>query len=288
MERKIPEQVKNTLRKEANFVCPIPGCCNPLLTWHHFDPPWAIEKHHRPEGMISLCMDHHKMADLGAFTIEDLHKFKKKPNTPKIIESTFHWNLHESIIRLAGNYSVESRFSLDLLGQNIFNINSDEDGKIKISFALLNTENKLIALMDRNKFQISHKDIEQFSISASSNRIKIFDTANKVGFELHHSRITLEQFEKKFNKDMGIKDGDITFQLNAIKHHGLLNNKVGQDGKVSFLDLSICNFNYKDLKVFLKNKKLQYQKGNEETYTAMTSSVFSRISIDYEKGVQIG
>jgi hypothetical protein len=46
--------------------------------------------------------------------------------------------------------------------------------------------------MDNNKLQISHENIEHFSISASFNRIKIFDKLNKVGFEVHHSRITLE------------------------------------------------------------------------------------------------
>ena len=74
MRREPPDSVKKILRKEVRFGCPIPGCNNPYLEWHHFDPPWAKEEHHRPEGMIALCNTHHKRADAGAFTIEQLKK----------------------------------------------------------------------------------------------------------------------------------------------------------------------------------------------------------------------
>jgi hypothetical protein len=37
------------LRREVNLGCPVAGCGSPFLTWHHFDPPWKLEHHHRPD-----------------------------------------------------------------------------------------------------------------------------------------------------------------------------------------------------------------------------------------------
>ena len=61
MNRTPPKKVIQTLRQEVGFGCPVPNCGNPYLEWHHFDPPWSIENHHRPEGMIALCTQLIKM-----------------------------------------------------------------------------------------------------------------------------------------------------------------------------------------------------------------------------------
>lgn len=54
------DQIKAMLRREVNFGCPVrhvdgTGCGSPILTFHHFDPPWATCFAHHPEGMIALC-----------------------------------------------------------------------------------------------------------------------------------------------------------------------------------------------------------------------------------------
>jgi len=73
------------LRKEVGFGCPAPkdtksalACGNPFLEYHHFDPPWHVEYHHKPEGMVALCSAHHKKADKGAFTKEQILRMKRK------------------------------------------------------------------------------------------------------------------------------------------------------------------------------------------------------------------
>lgn len=52
MNRTPPEPVREILRKEVNFGCPIEGCGSPYLEYHHFDPPWHEREHHDPQGMI--------------------------------------------------------------------------------------------------------------------------------------------------------------------------------------------------------------------------------------------
>jgi hypothetical protein len=57
----IPEHVKEKLRTEVGYGCPI--CRSPFLTWHHFDPPYRVRPHNDPEGMIALCREHSDEAD---------------------------------------------------------------------------------------------------------------------------------------------------------------------------------------------------------------------------------
>src|SRR5580693_411457 len=63
MTRTPPADIRRALRREVGFVCPVPGCTNPYLTRHHFDPIWRVREHHEPGGLIALCRDHHSQAD---------------------------------------------------------------------------------------------------------------------------------------------------------------------------------------------------------------------------------
>ncbi|WP_290437550.1 HNH endonuclease signature motif containing protein [Aeromonas caviae] len=69
----IPKKVKEILREEVGFGCPVKDCGNPYLEYHHFDPPIHIGPHNDPKGMIALCAQHHKKADGNAYTVEQLH-----------------------------------------------------------------------------------------------------------------------------------------------------------------------------------------------------------------------
>jgi len=77
MDRTPPVEVRRALRREVGFGCPVSGCANPYLEYHHFDPPWRTHEHHDPLGMIALCAEHHKKADAGAFTLSQLRALKQ-------------------------------------------------------------------------------------------------------------------------------------------------------------------------------------------------------------------
>src|SRR5438093_427730 len=78
ISRTPPANVRRLLRSEVGFGCPVPACNSPYLSWHHFDPPWAIAHHHNPDGIVALCVQHHGAADGGAFTNQQLHAFKDR------------------------------------------------------------------------------------------------------------------------------------------------------------------------------------------------------------------
>src|SRR3990172_955656 len=95
MDRTPPPDVRRELRREIGFGCAFPGCGNPYLYWHHFDPPWRKLQHHNPSGMIALCGEHHAKADVGAFTREQLREFKRGAiERAEEVKGRFDWMRH--------------------------------------------------------------------------------------------------------------------------------------------------------------------------------------------------
>lgn len=83
LSRSIPKSVKQRLRQEVGFGCPAKDCGNPYLEYHHFDPPWSVEKHHDPERMIALCSEHHGKAN--AWTVDQVRAMKNPdPNRTEV------------------------------------------------------------------------------------------------------------------------------------------------------------------------------------------------------------
>jgi hypothetical protein len=110
MTRTPPVDVRRTLRREVGFVCPIPGCTNPYLTWHHFDPPWRVREHHEPGGLIALCKDHHSQADEGAFTVDQLRQMKRDGLAKaegEAIKEVFNWRRQRLVAIVGGNFILD-------------------------------------------------------------------------------------------------------------------------------------------------------------------------------------
>lgn len=106
MENRNPKKgIKDILKKEVNFGCPIEGCGSPYLTYHHFDPPWHKIYEHHPDKMIALCLPHHNSADHGAFTNEQLYSLKKNPflKSNQSITGKFLWN-RKAIFLFVGSH----------------------------------------------------------------------------------------------------------------------------------------------------------------------------------------
>lgn len=282
MNRTIPEKVKSQLRHEVNFGCPLPDCGSPMLTWHHFDPPWHVKNHHNPDGMIALCHEHHSMADQGIFSNEQLHGYKNNPNELNFAKSKFLWFPETSLIRLGGGYARDW-CELSLCNRPLLEIKKDTDGLTKISFMLFSESGETIAAMNKNEFTIIPKNIHDFTVAASSNRIKIWYEKRNIGFELHYSRKTMEQIEKIIEKDKkenGIETREtdlealyqklrqidnmdalipICFQerdpnTTMIRWHAI--RHMGSDGKIPFINFEKCNLFYKDKNIHMEKGKV--------------------------------
>lgn len=103
----------------------MPGCDNPYLEYHHFDPPWSTEQHHDPERMLALCATHHAKAD--ALTVEQCRELKAlAPERAPHISGRFDWLRRQIVAIVGGNYYYETPNIVVLGARPVIWFNRDE------------------------------------------------------------------------------------------------------------------------------------------------------------------
>ena len=142
----IPPEVKRMLRNEVGFGCPVNGCGNPYLEYHHFDPPVSVRPHNEPHGMIALCAQHHKKADGGAYTIEQLHELKLDKANAKLVKGNLDWLRRDLLAVVGGNFYYETPKIIDIDSHELVSLKRDEDGYLRLSVNMLSllAEERLI------------------------------------------------------------------------------------------------------------------------------------------------
>jgi len=132
-----PVIVRRELRREVGFRCPVDGCGIPYLTYHHFDPVWAIEQHHRREGMIALCRRHADAADGGAYTREQLLALKEGgAQKAEAIRGEFDWMRRELFVIVGGNYFWETPVVLQIGDRRCIWLDRDEQHYLRLNFCM--------------------------------------------------------------------------------------------------------------------------------------------------------
>jgi hypothetical protein len=137
LSRRPPMDVIRLLRSEVGFCCPVAGCGNPYLTWHHFDPPWRVEEHHRPEGLVALCLEHAHKADAGAFTDDQVREMKRSGGErAQLIEGRFDWRRKEVLVIVGGNFYLRTNVILELGGIPFISLSRDPGGYVLLNFTM--------------------------------------------------------------------------------------------------------------------------------------------------------
>jgi hypothetical protein len=157
------KEIRQKLRQEVGFGCPIPGCGVPYLTWHHFDPPWRILKHENPSGIIPLCRIHHDMADAGTWTKGQLHTFKRSARQERgHVKGRFQWMNQQLLGVLGGNFAYECPTLLYCCKQPVIWFNRNHDGFLLVNLAMPRTEVEVVPILENNDWVVSTEveDIE--------------------------------------------------------------------------------------------------------------------------------
>ncbi len=152
MNRTPPLEVRQQLRREVGFGCPVEGCDSPYLYWHHFDPPWSLRQHHNPQGMIALCAEHHAKADTGAYTVEQLRALKN--HVHRDLAGKFEWMRRELLVVVGGNFYHETPVAVQFQGQPVVWLNRDSEGYLLVNLAMLSTTKEPRAMMQDNYWMV--------------------------------------------------------------------------------------------------------------------------------------
>ena len=204
----IPRPVRKVLRKEVAFGCPVRGCGSAYLSYHHFDPPLAIKKHNNPEGMIALCLPHHKSADQGAFSKSQLRMMKECPylvETGELPQGSFAWK-RERLFLLAGNNSISARDTLLTHGgQKILWLSRDKDNNELLNLDFYDSDGQIIVQMQDNDWTVN-VPLDDINCSASGHRLNLRAPRHEVHMNIHFRSLAagkfLEIMEKRGRKEL--------------------------------------------------------------------------------------
>lgn len=236
MNRNPPDDVKRFLRDEVGFVCPVPDCGSPYLEWHHFDPPWQIEEHHKPEGMVALCREHHIQADHGAFTVEQIHDFKKdaKENWAQV-RGKFNWMRNRLLAVVGGNFFYETPIIFQFKGKPIIWFERDANDYLLLNLYMLTTANQPRAYIRNNEWFNTGGE-EDIECPPSAKRLRIsYPNGDLVSVEFFELATTSDA--KKKYPEASVERWGITFPITAVE----VTNKVAGSG---------LEFNAKETKFF--------------------------------------
>jgi hypothetical protein len=172
LDRRPPADVRRALRKEVGFGCPMPGCGNPYLEYHHFDPPWAQEHHHNPGRMVALCATHHAKA--GALTIEQCRKLKQSASErAESITGRFDW-MRRDLVTVAGSvYYYETPVVLAARGQPLIWFTRDTDGYMLLSLDTPDAHGNQRVSLSENDWTI-HGDLQDVESPPNGSTLKIY------------------------------------------------------------------------------------------------------------------
>ena len=203
ISRDPPERVKLQLRQEVGLGCPVADCREPFLSWHHFDPPWCREHHHRPEGMIALCVRHHRMADGGLFEDSQLREYKTAGLTADVVRARFEWSRLRQLVRLGGFYATPAG-TVELYNRGfcpLLTFNKNDQGFLELSFALEDQGGRMLAEMRSNMFQAAPPHLFDIDVNTGGTKIRIRVSRSDVLLDIRTKKFTIEALTELLHTD---------------------------------------------------------------------------------------
>lgn len=225
MNRNPPIDVIRKLRNEVGFGCPIDECANPYLEWHHFDPPWHVEKHHNPEGMIALCTTHHKRADGGAYTKEQLMAFKNNKAHAEKVRGQFDWLRNDLLAVVGGNCYYETLKVLQIDGNDVVWFNRDEDGYLRLNVKMLSVLAEERAIIEDNIWTNIGSPTDMNS-PPQGKELRIDYVNGDHLFVKFMVMQTAEQAYRKYKNEHLLNSSDVKFPITVVE----VNYKIGGTG----------------------------------------------------------
>lgn len=215
--RRPPTAVLRELRREVGFGCPVEGCARPYLEWHHFDPPWHVRPHHDPAGMVALCPEHHRQADAGAFTADQLRALKLSPEERvEAVRGRFNWMRNDLLAVVGGNFYIRTPTIFTFREEKRIWLGRDDDGYLLLNVRMLSASGQPRARIDEN-FWVAKGDPIDVESPPSGKLLRIrYDNGDdlRVGFaelaSFEAARSRYDQFPDRINEYL-------TFPITAVE-----------------------------------------------------------------------
>lgn len=247
------EKIKKLLRQEVNFGCPVRGhgnngCGCPILTFHHFDPPWSGNQVHNPDGMIALCHTHHDQADGGLWTNAQLRMIKKSPFIDDVIKVPWPWNPETLVLKVGPVFVVRSGSALVLNGKPVLSFHADLIDRLGIKSIVFNSNiidvnNRPWITIKDNFLDIETSNVSDLFFTPQTKKFVAKNKSKNMWVSLQFKKKNADNIDKWLVQFM--RPGEKSRKLGKTKFD--LAEEIGKtisepgsvdtDGNISFLEI---------------------------------------------------
>lgn len=186
-----PAAVRRLLRRDVGFVCPVEGCESPYLGYHHFDPPWHVRQHHDVAGMIALCLQHHREADSGAFTLAQLRALKSRRNSGAP-SGRFNWRRERTVFQGGGVIAYCCPVILQVHGRNLVWMTRSSDGHELLNVDLFSASGQPVFSLRDNEWLVT-PGVDDIEAPPSARTLKVRSAAHDVSLDLEFRDTSVEE-----------------------------------------------------------------------------------------------
>jgi len=140
-------------------------------------------------GNGALCLQHHKEADAGAFTPEQLRTLKEDPFLRRVdvaLIGGFIWKREQLILRAGGGFYVRCSVLLEMASRPIIWLSTDADGNQLLNLDLWDENGSLVFSMRDNDW-IVWKESDDVEAPPSARSLIVRMNEARLSVEFAHS-----------------------------------------------------------------------------------------------------
>lgn len=148
--------------------------------------------------MVALCLDHHKRADGGAFTAEQLREMKSRaPEDP--IRGVFDWRREQLVVRAGSITAIGCRVILQFGQHDAIWLSSDEQGHQLLNLDVWGRDGSLLFSMRDNDW-VTVPALDDLDCPPSGKSLILRAASLGVGLGLRFSAATREDVRQRFHQ----------------------------------------------------------------------------------------
>ncbi len=149
--------------------------------------------------MIALCLEHHKKADYGAYTKDQLRHFKEQAsNRFKKVRGKFEWMRHNLLAVVGGNFYYETPTIFQYYETPIIWFGRDEQGYLLLNIDLLPVSSKPNLEMRNHIWQV-HGNPDDIECPPSGKKIHAkYKNGDNIRIEFDNLE-SASKFQKKYS-----------------------------------------------------------------------------------------
>ncbi|MCA4920111.1 MAG: HNH endonuclease [Roseomonas sp.] len=178
----LPNPIKRELRREARFGCCF--CGHSIGQYHHI-VPYSDCKTHDPANMMFVCLLCHDKITKRIVSILDQYEAKHSPFNQKNNSCSGLLLNKQNYVAVdvgGGVFLVGDFLSFTVDDKVIFEFHRNEMGFLDISGEIRNSNDEIVALLDRNEWICDSNDL--WDVEVDWHKLTIREKFGKISFEL--------------------------------------------------------------------------------------------------------